>query len=236
MTNDEEVVANLAAVRARIAGAGGGGRLVAVAKAQPDTKVDAALGAGQRLFGENYVQEAKARWPARRVDFPDVEVHLIGPLQTNKARDAVELFDVVQTLDRERLASALAKAERALGRRRRYLVQVNTGEEPQKGGVAPRDALAFAARVREGHGLDVVGLMAIPPADEPPGPHFALLAKLTAEAGLAWCSMGMSADYEDAVRLGATHVRVGTGIFGQRRRRDVAASPSASGGGQSAGC
>jgi uncharacterized pyridoxal phosphate-containing UPF0001 family protein len=153
------------------------------------------------------------------VRYPDVEVHLIGPLQTNKAGDAVALFDVIQTVDRERLAAALAKAEAKSGRRRRYLVQVNTGEEPQKAGVSPAETADFVARVRDVHGLDVVGLMAIPPAEEPPGPHFALLAKLADTCGMAWRSMGMSGDYEDAARLGATHVRVGTGIFGARAGR-----------------
>jgi len=223
MTHDSTVAERLAAVRARIrALADGEVTLIAVSKAQPDTKVDEALAAGQRVFGENYVQEAAARWPARRAAHPDVEVHLIGPLQTNKAVDAVALFDVVQTVDRERLAAALAKAEAKLAQRRRYLVQVNTGEEPQKAGVAPLETQAFVARVREVHGLDVVGLMAIPPADEPPGPHFALLAKLADACGLPWRSMGMSGDFEDAVRLGATHVRVGTGIFGDRpAKRDA---------------
>jgi len=137
-------------------------------------------------------------------------------LQTNKAKDAVRLFDVVESVDRERLAAALAKAEAAVGVKRRYCAQVNTGEEPQKAGIPPTEAVAFVERARTVHGLDVVGLMAIPPADEPPGPHFALLAELADAAGVPWRSMGMSGDYLDAVRLGATHVRIGTGVFGAR--------------------
>ena len=217
MTGADEVARNLAELRAALADAGGAGvTLVAAAKAQPDERLDAALAAGQRVFGENYVQEAEAHWAERRAAHPDVELHLIGPLQTNKAKDAVRLFDVIESLDRERLAAALAKAEAATGLRRCYCVQVNTGEEPQKAGIPPTEAVAFVERARTVHGLDVVGLMAIPPADEPPGPHFALLAELADEAGVAWRSMGMSGDYLDAVRLGATHVRIGTGVFGTR--------------------
>ncbi len=220
---DVSVGGNLSAVRARIVAAGGKDTvLIAVSKAQPDIRVDEALAAGQRVFGENYVQQAKARWPSRRAHWPDVEVHLIGSLQTNKAEEAVALFDVIQTVDRERLAVALSKAERKLGLKRRYLVEVNTGEEPQKGGIAPMEAVAFAERVQNAHGLDVVGFMAIPPAEELVAPHFALLVKLADEAGVPWRSMGMSADFEDAVKLGATHVRVGTGIFGARAPRSDA--------------
>ncbi|NBB71110.1 MAG: YggS family pyridoxal phosphate-dependent enzyme [Alphaproteobacteria bacterium] len=217
MTGADEVARNLAELRAALADAGGAGvTLVAAAKAQPDERLDAALAAGQRVFGENYVREAEAHWAERRAALPELELHLIGPLQTNKAKDAVRLFDVIESLDRERLAAALAKAEAATGLRRCYCVQVNTGEEPQKAGIPPTEAVAFVERARTVHGLDVVGLMAIPPADEPPGPHFALLAELADEAGVAWRSMGMSGDYLDAVRLGATHVRIGTGVFGAR--------------------
>jgi pyridoxal phosphate enzyme (YggS family) len=224
MTGVDEIARNLAAVRARLAAAGAGARatpvtLVAVGKTQPEERIEAALEAGQRVFGENYVQEAKARWAARRGAWPGLELHLVGPLQTNKAADAVALFDVVQSLDRERLASALAAAEARLGVKRRYFVQVNTGEEPQKAGVAPAEAVAFVERSRAVHGLDVVGLMAIPPADEPASPHFALLARLAREADVAGLSMGMSADYEEAVRFGATHVRIGTAVFGERPRK-----------------
>ncbi|MEO1091254.1 MAG: YggS family pyridoxal phosphate-dependent enzyme [Pseudomonadota bacterium] len=224
MTDD--IGAKLASVRARIdqAARAVGRRaddvtLVAVSKTQPDERLEAALRAGQRVFGENYVQEAQAHWAHRRAVFGDLELHLVGPLQTNKVEAAAALFDVIQSVDRERLAAGLAKAEAKLDRRLSYFVQVNTGEEPQKSGVMPADAVAFVDRVREVHGLDVVGLMAIPPFDEPVAPHFALLAKLAARAGVDGLSMGMSADFEQAVRLGATHVRVGTDIFGERPPR-----------------
>lgn len=190
--------------------------LVAISKTVPADGIRPALEAGQRLFGENYVQEAQAKWPALREAFPEVELHLVGPLQSNKARDAVALFDVIHSLDRPSLAAALARAVAATGRAPRLLVQVNTGEEPQKGGVAPADLDGFLALCRETHGLAVSGLMCIPPAEAPPSPHFALLAKLAARHGLAELSMGMSADYPEAVQLGATHVRVGTAIFGAR--------------------
>ncbi len=217
MSAADEVARNLAELRAALAAAGGADvTLVAASKAQPDDRLDAALAAGHRVFGENYVQEAEAHWGERRATHADLELHLIGPLQTNKAKDAVRLFDVIESLDRERLAAALAKAEAATGLERRYCVQVNTGEEPQKAGIAPTEAVAFVERARTVHGLDVVGLMAIPPGDEPPGPHFALVAQLADEAGVPWRSMGMSADYLDAVQLGATHVRIGTGVFGAR--------------------
>ena len=217
MTQEDEVARNLEGLAAAIRAAGGAAvTLVAAAKAQPEARIAAALAAGQRVFGENYVQEAEARWAERRAAHPDLELHLIGPLQTNKAKDAVRLFDVIESVDRERLAAALAKAEAAVGVRRRYCVQVNTGEEPQKAGIAPTEAVAFVERARGVHGLDVVGLMAIPPADEPPAPHFALLVKLADAAGLPWRSIGMSGDYLEAVRQGATHVRIGTGVFGAR--------------------
>jgi hypothetical protein len=216
-------VDNLARIRAAIARAeadfgrpAGSTALIAVSKTFPAEAMLPVLEAGQRLFGENYVQEAKAKWPALRERFPDAEVHMIGPLQSNKADDAVQLFDVVHTLDRESLAAALAKAIAKRGRRPRLFVQVNTGLEPQKGGVDPREAAAFVARCREAHGLAIEGLMCIPPADQPPSPHFALLAKLARELGLTGLSMGMSADFEAAIQLGATHVRVGSAIFGAR--------------------
>jgi hypothetical protein len=217
MRQEDEVARNLEALAAAIRAAGGAAvTLVAAAKAQPEARIAAALAAGQRVFGENYVQEAEARWAERRAAYPDLELHLIGPLQTNKAKDAVRLFDVIESVDRERLAAALAKAEAAAGVKRRYCVQVNTGEEPQKAGIAPTEAVAFVERARAVHGLDVVGLMAIPPADEPPAPHFALLVQLADAAGLPWRSIGMSGDYLEAVRQGATHVRIGTGVFGAR--------------------
>lgn len=190
--------------------------LTAVSKTQGDAALDAALATGQRVFGENRVQEAKAHWDERRAALPDLELRLIGPLQTNKAQDAVELFDVIETLDRERLAVALAAAARKTGRRPRVLVQVNTGAEPQKAGVLPHDADALIAAARDAHGLTVEGLMCIPPADEDPAPHFALLAAVAARNGLSVLSMGMSGDYLTAIRAGATHVRVGSALFGER--------------------
>jgi pyridoxal phosphate enzyme (YggS family) len=188
--------------------------LVAVSKLQPQDRIAAALAAGQRVFGENRVQEAAARWAERR--WPDLELRLIGPLQTNKARDAVELFDVIETLDRDKLARALKAAMEATGRAPRLYVQVNTGEEPQKAGVPPLEAEAFVARVRDEHGLAVEGLMCIPPAGEEPALHFALLADIAARCGLGKLSMGMSADFETAMRFGATSVRVGSALFGAR--------------------
>ena len=191
--------------------------LTAVSKQQPHTQIDAALAAGQRVFGENRVQEAQARWSPRRADFADLQLRLIGPLQTNKAADAMALFDVIETLDREKLARALAAASDKAGRTVPVYVQVNTGEEPAKAGVAPREADAFIRLARETYGLTVEGLMCIPPVDEAPGPHFALLGRIAARNGLARLSMGMSGDYETAIRFGATHVRVGSALFGARR-------------------
>lgn len=190
--------------------------LTAVSKTQPQEAIDAALATGLRVFGENRVQEAQGRWTERRPHLPDLELRLIGPLQSNKATDAVALFDAIETLDREKLVGALAAAQNKVGRRPRVLVQVNTGEEEQKAGIAPRDADALIASARAA-GLDVQGLMAIPPADEEPILHFALLAKIAARNGLSVLSMGMSGDYEAAIRLGATHVRVGSALFGERK-------------------
>ena len=214
---------NLARIRQAISRAeadfgrpSGSTRLIAVAKTFPPEAILPVLEAGQRLFGENYVQEAKAKWPALRARFPEVELHMIGPLQSNKADDAVKLFDAIHTLDRESLAKELAKAIARFGRKPKLFVQVNTGLEPQKGGVDPREAAGFVERCREAHGLTVEGLMCIPPADQPPSPHFALLARLAGELGLEGLSMGMSADFEAAIQLGATHVRVGSAIFGGR--------------------
>lgn len=190
--------------------------LVAVSKRQPEEKLEGALAAGQRVFGENRVQEAEAHWASRRAAYPDLELHLIGPLQTNKADEAVALFDVIETLDRPKLARALAKSMEKLGRTPRLLVQVNTGEEPQKAGVVPGELASLLSLAREECGLEVSGLMCIPPAEEPAAPHFALLRRLADEHGLKTVSMGMSGDFELAARLGATHVRVGTGFFGAR--------------------
>ena len=190
--------------------------LVAVSKVQPWERIAPVLAAGQRVFGENRVQEAQARWAGVRDTHPDLELRLIGPLQSNKAKAALELFDVIETVDRESLAAALAEAIARGAPRRRFYVQVNTGEEPQKAGVIPADADAFIERLRTHHGLMPEGLMCIPPADEAPGPHFALLAKIAARNGLDRLSMGMSSDFETAVRFGATSVRVGSALFGTR--------------------
>ena len=187
--------------------------LVAVSKMQDWARVAPVLAAGQKVFGENRVQEAFGRWAERRAG---VTLHLIGPLQTNKAREAVGFFDVIETLDREKLARVLAEEIQRAGKAPGLLVQINTGEEPQKAGVAPGDADAFIAACRGTYGLAPAGLMCIPPVDEPPGPHFALLAKIAARNGLSKLSMGMSDDFETAIRFGATSVRVGSAIFGAR--------------------
>ena len=198
----------------------GGVTLVAVSKLHPAEAVESAIAAGQRVFGENRVQEAQGKYPPLKDRFPDLELHLIGPLQTNKAEDAVELFDVIEVVDRPKLAKALAKAMAKTGRRPACYVQVNTGEEEQKAGIAPREADAFIAACREEHGLAVEGLMCIPPLDEEPALHFALLKEIAERNGVARLSMGMSGDFETAVRLGATHVRIGTAIFGERPNRE----------------
>ena len=219
-----EVAANLADVRARIAAAARAANrkpdditLVAVSKGHDVGAIRAALVAGQRVFGENRVQEAQAKWPDLKREFPDVVLHLIGPLQTNKAADALALFDVIETVDRERLAARLATDITRLAiAPPRLFVEVNTGEEPQKAGIAPDEADAFVAACRTTHALALDGLMCIPPVDEEPSPHFALLAKIAARNNLAQLSMGMSADYEIAIAFGVTHVRVGTAIFGAR--------------------
>jgi pyridoxal phosphate enzyme (YggS family) len=190
--------------------------LVAVSKTFPVEDIAPVLEAGQRVFGENYVQEAKAKWPALRDRYSDVELHLIGPLQSNKAKEAVQLFDVIHTLDRPSLGEALAKEIARQGRTPRLLVQVNTGEEPQKGGVLPADVDAFLDACRDRYGLTIEGLMCIPPAEDPPSPHFALLNTMARKHGLTMLSMGMSADYDAAIQMGATHVRVGSAIFGGR--------------------
>jgi len=191
--------------------------LVAVSKTHGPERVREVLEAGHRIFGENRVQEAQEKFPALKAAYSDLELHLIGPLQTNKARDAVALFDVIQSVDRERLAAVLAKEMERAGKRPACFIQVNTGEEAQKAGILPADLDAFVASCREAHRLPVVGLMCIPPVDEEPALHFALLAKMAKRNGLDKLSMGMSADYETAVRLGATHVRVGSALFGARQ-------------------
>lgn len=190
--------------------------LTAVSKTQPPEAIDAALAAGQRVFGENRVQEAQARWSDRRAGLAGLELRLIGPLQSNKAADAVALFDVIETLDRPKLADALAVAGARAGKPVRVLIQVNTGAEPQKAGVLPGETGQLLDYARAA-GLIVEGLMCIPPADEAPGPHFALLRKIARRHGLEVLSMGMSGDYETAIRFGATHVRVGSSLFGERK-------------------
>ena len=190
-------------------------RLVAVSKTVPEDGIREAIAAGQRLFGENRVQEAQAKFPALKEQFRDLELHLIGPLQTNKVKEAAALFDVIQTLDRVRLADALAAEREKTGKCPRLFLQVNTGEEPQKAGVLPREAAALIEHARK-LDLPLEGLMCIPPADDDAAPHFALLAKLARAHGLDNLSMGMSGDFELAVKFGATHVRVGTAIFGAR--------------------
>ena len=191
-------------------------KLVAVTKTVPPAVIEQAIAAGQRIFGENRVQEAAAKWPALRARHPGIELHLIGPLQSNKVREAVALFDVVETVDRPKLARALAEEMARVDRRPRLFVQVNTGEEPQKTGVFPAEADAFIALCRDTFGLAVDGLMCIPPFDEEPALHFALLAKIAARNGVRELSMGMSGDFVRAIAFGATYVRVGTAIFGDR--------------------
>lgn len=220
---DPSIAENFDAVRARIAEAAkSAGRaendisLVAVSKKQPEPRIAAALEYGHRLFGENRVQEAQERWADRRADYPDLELRLVGPLQSNKTGDAVALFDVIETLDREKLAKAIVKEADKQGRMPRLYVQINTGEEDQKAGISPADADAFLETVRETHGLPVEGLMCIPPLGEAPAMHFALLAKIARRNGLDRLSMGMSGDYETAIRYGATSVRVGSALFGER--------------------
>lgn len=190
--------------------------LVAISKQQPEDRIRAALDAGHRVFGENRVQEAAGRWPGFRETFAGVQLHLIGPLQSNKAREAVALFDVIETVDREKIARVLAKEMASQDRALPCLVQVNTGKEPQKSGIDPEETEGFVRLCQNDIGLPVKGLMCIPPIDEEPAMHFALLAELGKGCGLPWLSMGMSGDFETAIRFGATHVRVGTAVFGDR--------------------
>ncbi|HEX3862181.1 MAG TPA: YggS family pyridoxal phosphate-dependent enzyme [Stellaceae bacterium] len=228
---EESIAANLAAVCGRIeAAALAGGRpqgsvnLIAVSKTHPAAAVRAALATGQRIFGENRVQEALAKFPGLREEFPDLILHLIGPLQTNKVKDAVSCCDVIETLDRPRLAEALAREMERSGRLLPCYVEVNTGEEAQKAGVLPTAADDFIRDCRDRLGLSIAGLMCIPPADEEPALHFALLREIARRNGIADLSMGMSADFETAIRFGATHVRVGTAIFGTRQAYPAAAA------------
>ncbi len=218
-----EAPARLAEVRLAIARAeadafrpAGSVTLVAVSKTFPASEIEPVLLAGQRVFGENRVQEAQGKWPELKLRYPDIELHLIGPLQSNKAREAVALFDMIHTVDRPSIAQALAREIARQGKAPRLLVQVNTGEEEQKAGIAPQDADAFIAVCRNDYGLPIEGLMCIPPVEQSPGPHFALLAKIAGRNGLGVLSMGMSSDFETAIEVGATHVRVGSAIFGGR--------------------
>jgi pyridoxal phosphate enzyme (YggS family) len=227
---EEVIAANLAAVRGRIeeaARAAGRARdevtLVAVGKTHGSDAIRAALIAGQRVFGENRVQEALGKFPGLRGEYPDLALHLIGPLQTNKVKEAVANFDVIETVDRPRLAEALAREMSRSGRRLPCFIEVNTGEEPQKSGILPGAADAFIADCRDRLELPIVGLMCVPPHDEEPSPHFALLREIARRTGLVGLSMGMSADYPTAIRFGATHVRVGTAIFGARQAYPAAA-------------
>lgn len=227
---EEVIAANLSDVKARIAvAARGAGRsadavtLVAVSKTKPQSAVRAALAAGQRVFGENRVQEALEKFPRLRDEFPGLALHLIGPLQTNKVKDAVAHFDVIETVDRPRLAEALAREMERSGKRPFCLIEVNTGEEAQKAGVLPAAADEFIADCRDRLGLPIEGLMCIPPHDEEPSPYFALLREIARRNELPVLSMGMSADFETAIRFGATHVRVGTAVFGARQPYPAAA-------------
>jgi PLP dependent protein len=206
------IAENLKQIKAKA----GNATLVAVSKKQPPEKIVEALAAGQRVFGENRVQEAQERWNDLRKEYTDLKLHLIGKLQTNKAADAVALFDVIETVDREKLAKALSEEMRKQNKKIPCFIQVNTGDENQKAGIDIMALPAFIKFCREECGLDIRGLMCIPPVDEPPALHFALLAKLAQENNLRDLSMGMSADFEKAIPLGATFIRVGTGAFGER--------------------
>jgi PLP dependent protein len=212
----KKVLTTIAAAEVAAARPSGSVQLVAVSKTFPVDVIEPLLVAGHRVFGENRVQEAKSKWPGLRVKYPDLELHLIGPLQSNKVAEAVELFDVIQTIDRPKIAEAVAKEMQKQGKVVRLLVQVNTGDETQKAGIAPGDADEFIADCRGRLGLVIEGLMCIPPVDEPPAPHFAMLREIAACNQLTVLSMGMSSDFAEAITQGATHVRVGSAIFGGR--------------------
>ncbi len=223
IANVRSPVSALADIQARIAAAAretgrdpASVHLIAVTKTFGAEDILPVLEAGHRLFGENRVQEAKAKWPELRARYPDLALHLIGPLQSNKTREAVELFDAIHTVDRPKIAKAIADEQARLGKRLKLFIQVNTGEEPQKAGIAPKDTAAFLTHCRGGLGLEIAGLMCIPPVDEEPAVHFAFLAKLAQDLGLPELSMGMSSDFETATQFGATYVRVGSAIFGAR--------------------
>ena len=223
MTTPHATVAALKQIEARIATAArevgrdpAGVHLIAVSKTYDANEILPVLEAGHRMFGENRVQEAQGKWPDLKARFPDIELHLIGPLQSNKTKEAVALFDAIHTVDRPKIAAAIAEEMARQGKRLKLFVQVNTGEEPQKAGVMPLDAAGFVATCRNDLKLEIAGLMCIPPVEEEPAVHFAFLAKLGRELGLPGLSMGMSGDFETAVQFGATHVRVGSAIFGVR--------------------
>jgi len=211
----EAITTRIAAAESAAARAPGSVRLIAVSKLQPPERVEAVLRAGHRVFGENYVQEAQAKWPEWKAEFPGIDLHLVGPLQSNKARAAMELFDTIHSLDRPKLATTLARLAQDRGACPSLFIQVNTGAEPQKAGILPDETDAFVARCRA-LDLPLAGLMCIPPADAPAAPHFAHLSDLAARNGLSGLSMGMSDDFEAAIAHGATHVRVGSAIFGAR--------------------
>jgi PLP dependent protein len=222
-TSDADAAAKLQSVRREIAQASQAARrdpatvtLIAVSKTFGSEAIVPVLEAGQRVFGENRVQEAKAKWPALKERYPEVSLHLIGPLQSNKAREAVALFDAIHSVDRDSLSEALAKEIARQGRQPLLFAEINTGGEAQKSGVLPEAADDFLRRCRETYGLSIAGLMCLPPFDEPPAPHFALTAKIAGRHGLKLLSMGMSADFPQAILFGATHVRIGTAIFGER--------------------
>ena len=219
----ETAPTRLAAVRARLAASAEAAKralasihLVAITKTFGPEHIQPVLDAGHRIFGENRVQEAKGKWPALRERYADIELHLVGALQSNKAKEAVQLFDAIHSVDRPKIAEAIAQEMERQGRRLQLFIQVNTGEEAQKAGVMPKETAALLGFCRENLKLDIAGLMCIPPLEEEPGVHFAFLAKLARELGLTQLSMGMSADFETAVAFGATHVRIGSQIFGER--------------------
>jgi pyridoxal phosphate enzyme (YggS family) len=214
--NLSDILARIDAARKKAVAPAPSTTLIAVTKTHDADSVRPVLDAGHRVFGENRVQEAMGKWPALRKDYGNIELHLIGPLQSNKAREAVETFDAIHSLDRPKLAQALKAELEKAAKPMTLFVQVNTGEEPQKAGIAPQDAAAFVALCRDELKLPVKGLMCIPPNAENPAPHFALLQKLARETGLPFLSMGMSGDFESAIKFGATHVRVGSAIFGER--------------------
>ena len=225
MTDLDQTLSPLGRVRAEIAAACKDARrevssvtLVAISKTFPAEAIVPVIGEGQRVFGENRVQETQGKWPALKERYPDIELHLVGPLQSNKAREAVMLFDAIHAVDRPSLCTALAKEIQKQGRHPKLFVEVNTGAEAQKAGVLPENADAFLKECRDSYGLTISGVMCIPPAEEPPAPHFALTKKIADRNGLKLVSMGMSADFEIAIRFGATHVRVGSAIFGEREK------------------